>query len=54
MVTEGLVTARDGSNLALRPDSLCAHGDGPTAQALLTTVRRHLADAGVRIAAFAP
>lgn len=53
MVTDGMVTARDGSNLTLRPDSLCAHGDGPTAQALLATVRHRLIDAGVTIEAFA-
>ena len=53
MVTEARVTARDGTVLPLRPDSLCAHGDGPTAQALLAAVRQRLADAGVRVEAFA-
>ena len=54
MVTDGIVMARDGSTLSLRPDSLCAHGDGATAQALLATVRRRLTAAGVTIEAFAP
>lgn len=53
MVTEARVTARDGTVLTLRPDSLCAHGDGPTAEALLTLVRQRLTEAGVRIEAFA-
>lgn len=53
LVTDGVVSARDGSLLKLRPDSLCAHGDGPTAQALLATVRRRLTAAGVTIEAFA-
>ena len=53
MVTDGIVTARDGTVLSLRPDSLCAHGDGPTAQALLATVRDRLTAAGVTIEAFA-
>jgi UPF0271 protein len=53
LVTDGVLTARDGSTLVLRPDSLCAHGDGPTAVALLDTVRRRLTAAGVTIEAFA-
>ena len=53
LVRDGVVTARDGSTLVLRPDSLCAHGDGPTAQALLATVRGRLTAAGVAIEAFA-
>jgi UPF0271 protein len=53
MVTDGVVTSRDGTVLSLRPDSLCAHGDGPTAQALLATVRDRLTAAGVTIEAFA-
>jgi len=54
MVTQGAVTARDGSTLAIRPDSLCVHGDGPTARALLAQVREELTGQGVEITAFAP
>lgn len=53
MVLEGLVEAVDGTTLPIRADSLCAHGDGPTAVELLTAVRKRLESAGVRIAPFA-
>ena len=53
LVTDGVVTARDGSTIVLRPDSLCAHGDGPTAGALLATARSRLTAAGITIEAFA-
>jgi len=53
MVLDGIVQAVDGSMVELRPDSLCAHGDGPTARAILETVRARLESSGVTIAAFA-
>lgn len=54
MVLDGLVQCRDGTILELAPDSLCAHGDGPTAVAVLKTTRARLLGSGVTIAPFAP
>lgn len=53
MVLDGLVEARDGTMLELTPDSLCVHGDGPAALALLRATRERLEQSGVTIASFA-
>jgi UPF0271 protein len=53
MVTEGLVTAVDGSDAPVRARSLCIHGDTPGAVALAQAVRRGLEEAGVRLVPFA-
>jgi UPF0271 protein len=53
MVEERTVTARDGSELQVEADSLCAHGDGATAAALLRRVRDALTAAGIAIRPFA-
>ncbi len=53
IVTEGKVRAVDGSVVELKAESLCTHGDGPHAVAMVTAVRRRLEAAGVRVAAFA-
>jgi UPF0271 protein len=53
MVAEGRVRAIDGSFVELKAESLCTHGDGPHAVAILSAVRRRLDAAGVRVAAFA-
>jgi UPF0271 protein len=53
MVLDGLVTARDGTVLELVPDSLCVHGDGPAAVAVLQATRARLAQSGVTLAPFA-
>ncbi|WP_418155050.1 LamB/YcsF family protein [Actinoalloteichus caeruleus] len=52
MVTEGVVRAVDGTDVAVRPASLCVHGDTPGAVALATRVRDALRDAGVEVRAF--
>ena len=49
MVTEGRVTAIDGTAVDLRVDTLCVHGDNPAAAGFLRTLRRRLADAGVAL-----
>lgn len=54
MVMDGRVEAVDGTILALRPDSLCVHGDGPTAERVLEAVRTRLTGLGVALAPFAP
>jgi UPF0271 protein len=54
MVTEGQVTAVDGSQVVVEVDSVCVHGDSPGAVAMAEHVRDALARAGVELAAFAP
>lgn len=53
LVTEGVLAADDGT--LIRPDarSICLHGDTPGAVAIARSVSRGLAEAGVRIEAFA-
>ena len=53
IVTDGEVTALDGSTVSVRVDSLCVHGDTVGAVQLAHAVRHALTRAGVRIAAFA-
>jgi UPF0271 protein len=49
MIERGEVVARDGSRVAIRVDTLCVHGDEPTAVTLAGEVRRLLEEAGVAI-----
>lgn len=49
MVTEGEIISRNGKRVACRVDSLCVHGDEPTAIALANQVRQGLEAAGVEI-----
>jgi UPF0271 protein len=53
MATRGEVEAVDGTVVAVRPSSLCVHGDSPGAVAMAVRVRDALHDAGVRVAPFA-
>jgi UPF0271 protein len=53
MVTAGIVTAIDGTDVAIRADSLCVHGDTPGAVTLVRALRTHLDHHGVRVAPFA-
>jgi UPF0271 protein len=52
MVTRGQVTAIDGQQVAVEPESICVHGDTPGAVELARSVRRGLEEAGVRLASF--
>jgi UPF0271 protein len=52
LAATGGVRLDDGRFLALRPDSICLHGDTPGAVALATRVRQALADAGVGVRTF--
>jgi UPF0271 protein len=54
LVTEGTVTAIDGSVVSVRADSLCVHGDSPGATDMAARVRAALTEAGIGIEAFAP
>jgi UPF0271 protein len=51
MVRDGKVVARDGSNLSLRVDTICVHGDTPGAAELAAAVREGLERAGVELRA---
>jgi UPF0271 protein len=50
LVTEGLVRAADGSDIELKAETICVHGDNPEALALVKKIRETLAAAGVTIA----
>jgi len=54
LVTEGVVEAVDGTDVAVRADSVCVHGDTPGAVAMARRVRAALDAAGVELAPFAP
>lgn len=51
MVRDGKVTARDGSTLSLKIQTLCVHGDTPGAADLAAAVRAGLEQAGVTVTA---
>lgn len=53
LVTEGVITAVDGTDVAVAADSICVHGDGPGAVELARRVRAALEAAGVTLGAFA-
>jgi 5-oxoprolinase (ATP-hydrolysing) subunit A len=53
MAMDGVVIATDGSELAMRVDTICTHGDTPGAQALTRALRTGLEHAGVKVAAVA-
>jgi 5-oxoprolinase (ATP-hydrolysing) subunit A len=49
LVTEGRLLSRGGRDLPLVSDTLCLHGDGPGAVALLRAVRRGFAEEGILV-----
>jgi 5-oxoprolinase (ATP-hydrolysing) subunit A len=53
LVQAGTVTAVDGTEVAVRAESVCLHGDTPGAVAMARAVRTALDAAGVEVAAFA-
>ena len=52
MVMEGTVTAMDGTEVSLKPDTICVHGDTPGAVEMIKAIRARLALAGVAVKAF--
>ncbi|MFW5473069.1 LamB/YcsF family protein [Knoellia sp. CPCC 206450] len=52
LVTDGVVAATDGTDVAVVAESVCTHGDSPGAVASARAVRAALTDAGVTIAPF--
>jgi 5-oxoprolinase (ATP-hydrolysing) subunit A len=53
MATDGRVTATDGSEIQLRVDTICTHGDTPGAHELTRLLRAGLERAGVGIKSLA-
>ena len=51
IVRHGRVTAHDGRSVAVRADTICVHGDTPSAADYVAAIRASLAQAGVTIAA---
>ena len=50
MVKEGRVECRDGSEIKLTADTICVHGDNPSALSLVQKIGETLQAAGVEIA----
>jgi UPF0271 protein len=53
LIREHRLISRDGKDLSITADSLCTHGDGPNALAILERLRRDLEASGVKISPFA-
>jgi UPF0271 protein len=51
MAVEGKVVSVDGTEIELKADTLCVHGDNPAAVQLVKRVRETLKAAGVEVAA---
>jgi UPF0271 protein len=51
MATENRVTAMDGTEVDLgRVDTICVHGDTPTAVQLVKAIRADIEEAGIKVA----
>jgi UPF0271 protein len=53
LVTAGVITAVDGTDVEMSADSICVHGDSPGAFDIARRVRSALEGAGVTVGAFA-
>jgi UPF0271 protein len=51
MALEGKVVALDGTEIELKADTLCVHGDNPAAVDMVKRIRQELKDAGVVVTA---
>ncbi len=49
MVREGYVIAHDGTKVRVNPETLCVHGDTPTAISILQKIREELKKAAIEI-----
>jgi len=49
MAREGRVTASDGTEISLAPQTLCVHGDNPEAVELVRMIREVLASEGIAV-----
>jgi 5-oxoprolinase (ATP-hydrolysing) subunit A len=50
MVEDGKVKSLQGTEVAVRADTLCIHGDEPTALDFVQKIRKALTDSGIRLA----
>lgn len=50
MVKEGVVRAIDGTEVPIKAETVCVHGDNPAAVDLIRYLRRRLPEAGIEIA----
>jgi UPF0271 protein len=50
MVGEGKVKSVQGAHVEVIADTLCIHGDEPSAVEFARRIRRALADSGIRVA----
>jgi UPF0271 protein len=53
MVLQGTVTSQQGTEIPLRPDTICIHGDSPGAADMARTIRERLQQAGIDIKSMA-
>lgn len=51
MVQESRVVCKDGSEIEMTADTICVHGDNPSALALVKNIRESLQSAGIEVAA---
>jgi UPF0271 protein len=49
MALEGKVVAMDGTEIELKADTLCVHGDNPAAVEMVKRIRQELKDAGITV-----
>ena len=49
MVREGYVVAHDGTKVKVKPETLCVHGDTPSAAAILQKIRDELKNASILV-----
>jgi UPF0271 protein len=49
MALEGKVIATDGTEIELKADTLCVHGDNPAAVEMVRRIQQELKDAGVTV-----
>lgn len=52
IVMEASVTAENGTRVGIRADTICIHGDNPTAPAIARAVRAQLESAGIELRPF--
>jgi UPF0271 protein len=50
IVREGHVIAHDGAKVSIKPDTLCVHGDTPSAIAILQKIKEELKKASITVA----
>ncbi len=50
LVREGVIVAHTGQEIPVRADTVCLHGDTPTALVIAQTVRQELEAAGIEVA----